>query len=86
MNKIATAGKKTLFIITLKSEDQKWKLIGKARTISNSIEGLGKIFVNPDLTRTEREVQYHLRQELKRLRASGEKVKKTKGKIVNITE
>ena len=80
--KIVTKEHKTLFIVKLKDEAQKWTLIKKAQTISKSIEGLNKIYVNPDLTRSEREIQYHLRQELKRRRALGEKVKISKGRIV----
>ena len=41
------------------------------------------VFINPDLTRQQREEQYKLRQELKRRRAGGEEVIIRKGLIVS---
>lgn len=86
IDKIETKGKKVLYITTLTTEAQKWTLIKKGRTISNTIEGLNGIFVNPDLTRSEREVQYNLRQELRRRRAEGENLVIKKGRIVEKKE
>lgn len=79
---IQTQQKKTLYIVTMSSEKDKWSLIAKARTISQSKEGLDNIFVNPDLTKTERDVQYQLRQEVRSRREQGESVKISKGKVV----
>lgn len=86
IKKIETEGKKCLFIVTLNTEPQKWSLIKKARQISRSVEGLENIFVNPDLTKTERDIQYQLRQELRRRRALGETVKISKGRVVEMKE
>lgn len=79
---IKTKQNKTLYIVTMISENEKWGLIKKARTISQSVEGLQNIYVNPDLTKTERDVQFHLRQEVRDRRKLGENVKINKGKVV----
>ena len=79
--KIKTMQSKTLYIVTMVSENKKWALIKKARTISHSIDGLQNIYVNPDHTNTARDVQYHLRQEVRDRRKLGENVKINKGKV-----
>lgn len=79
---IKTLQKKTLYIVTMASEKDKWSLVSKARAISQSKDGLNNIFVNPDLTKTERDVQYQLRQEVRKRRGQGESVKISKGKVV----
>ena len=48
--KIQTPQNKVLYIVTMASERDIWSLIGKARTISQTKEGLENNFVNPDLT------------------------------------
>ena len=63
---------------------KKWSLISKARTISQTKDGLQNIYVNPDLTKTERNNQYMLRQEVRARRQHGEKVKISKGKVIQI--
>ena len=73
---------KTLFIVTMDSEKDKWLLISKARVVSQSKVDLNNIFVNPDLTKTERDLQYQLRQEVRRRREQGENVKIRKGKVI----
>ena len=71
---------KTLFIVTMDSKKDKWLLISKARVVSQSSKvDLNNIFVNPDLTKTERDLQYQLRQEVRRRREQGENVKIRKG-------
>lgn len=84
LQEIDTKTKKKLFITTLRSEAQKWTLIRRSRSISQSKVELNNIFANPDLTKIEREVQYHLRQELKRRRNLGENVKISRGRIVEV--
>ena len=79
---VETKSKKKLYIVTLKSERQKWALIGKAKQITQSTEGLKDIYVNPDLTKSEREIQFNLREEVRRRRLQGESVKIKRGKIV----
>ena len=67
---------------TMDSEKDKWLLISKARVVSQSKVDLNNIFVNPDLTKTERDLQYQLRQEVRRRREQGENVKIRKGKVI----
>lgn len=83
--KIITVGKpdKKLYIVSLKTEGDKWKLISKARSICMANEGLNGVYVNPDLTKSERDLQYQLRQELKRRRALGENVVIKRGVVVS---
>ena len=76
--------KKALYIVTMASERDKWSLIGKARTISQTKEGLENIFGNPDLTKSECNVQYELRKEVRDRRKLGENVKISKGKVVQV--
>lgn len=76
---------KTLYIVTMVSERDKWALIAKGKSISQSKSGLDNIFVNPDLTKTERDVQYELRQEVRNRRQKGENVKISKGRVVVIS-
>ena len=72
---ISTAQNKKLYIVSMVQEKEKWALIGKARSISQSSDSLNNIYVNPDLTKTERDAQYLLRQEVRRRRQLGENVK-----------
>ena len=67
---------------TMDSEKDKWLLISKARVVSQSKVDLNNIFVNPDLTITERDLHYQLRQEVRRRREQGENVKIRKGKVI----
>lgn len=83
IQEIETKSKRKIYIVTLTTEAQKWSLIKKSRNVGQTKEGLSNVFVNPDLTRSERDVQYKLRQELRRRRELGESVKISKGRIVN---
>ena len=47
-----------------------------------TIESLSKVYVNPDLTRQEQQIQKNLREECKRRQSKGEKVIIRAGKIV----
>ena len=85
-NKVAeikTQLKNMLYIVSMKTEREKWSLISKALTISQTKYGLQNIYVNPDLTKTERNNQYLLRQEVRARRQHGE-VKISKGKVFQI--
>lgn len=73
---------KRMFIVTLDSEQNKWKLVGKAKSIILSNTDLQDIFVNPDLSKLERKEQFLLRQELRQRRSAGEDVFIKKGVIV----
>ena len=48
----------------MKSEIEKWTLIGKPCTVSQSKEGLEGVYVNPDSPKTVQDAQYLLRQRL----------------------
>ena len=81
---ITTQSKKTLFIVTMNSEKDKWTLIGKARKLSSFIENLKNMFINPDLTKSEREIQFKLREEVRRKRGLGELVKISRGRVIEV--
>ena len=84
ITEITTQSKKQLFIVTMTTESVKWALIGKARRLSNTNDDLKNIFVNPDLTKSERDLQFKLREEVRHRRSLGESVKISKGKVVII--
>lgn len=73
---------KSVFLVEFESKAAKWNAIGKARETCAKHEDLKNVFVNPDLTRSEREVQYKLRQECRARRLRGENVKIKRGAIV----
>lgn len=81
---IVTVGKpgKKFFIVTFKSESQKWRTVSRARGICMASDELKGIYVNPDLTKTERDHQYQLRKEVRERRARGENVMIKKGAVV----
>lgn len=74
---------KNIFLVEFQTQAEKWKAIGKARETCASSDNLKGMFVNPDLTRSEREVQFKLRQECRARKLQGEKVKIKKGVIVS---
>ena len=82
---IKTQQNNMLYILSIKTEKEKLSLISKASTISQNKDGLQKIYVNPDLTKTERNNQYLLRQEVRASQQHGEKVKISKGKVIQYT-
>ena len=84
ISEISTPNKRKLFIVTMQEEIEKWTLIGKARKISSANDEFQGVYVNPDLTKTERDVQFKLREEVRRRRALGENVKISKGRVVTI--
>jgi PHD-finger len=70
--------------IRIRVEDQshRRKLLGRAKDLK-SMEGLGRIYIVPDLTRVQQLEDKKLRDEVKRLRATGERgVKIEKGVVV----
>ena len=70
-------------LVKLGSEREKWKTVGKARAALQNDGIFAAIFVNPDLTKREREKQYFLRQELKERRENGEDVMIKRGAVVS---
>lgn len=64
------------------SEKEKWKIVGKARAAMQGNTDFANIYVNPDLTKTERERQFLLRKELRSRRENGEDVMIKRGVVV----
>ena len=48
-----------LLVVDVKSEASKWNLIGKSKQL-RSTENYSPVFLNPDLTKDEREAQWKL--------------------------
>ena len=64
--------KPRLLIVKFETETAKWDVVRNARHLQHS-QRWGNIYINPDLTKNEREAANQLRQELDRRRESGEK-------------
>ena len=76
--------KPRLMVATLDSEAAKWELIKMAPQLRNT-PGFTNIYINPDLTKEEREEGKKLRQELARRKRNGETgLVIRRGKIVNL--
>ena len=67
----ALPGKHRLLIVTLDNEETKWDIIRLAPQLRNS-ELWPRVYLSPDLTKSEREEGKKLRDELKRRRDGGE--------------
>ena len=79
----STNGRPRLLLATLDSEQHKRSIIKNAIKLSKSTTW-NKVYVSPDLTAKEREVNKALREELKRRRANGERdIIIKRGKIVS---
>jgi len=81
IKKIGKTDKK-LHLVELSSEADKWKALGKAKELCSSVDSFQGMYVNPDLTQSEREHQYQLRKECRERRSKGENVKIKKGVVV----
>ena len=77
-------GKQRL-LVDVKDEKLKWRLIGKSKELGKS-EAFKNVFLNPDLTRDERLIQFRLRKDLKdrRLKEPSKTFKIQKGKIIEL--
>ena len=62
---------KDIVIITLGSREEKHKVLDKARSL-NRTDMWKNVYVTPDMTRKEQEIDYNLRKELKERRDKGE--------------
>ena len=79
-------GKSRLLIATLDSEESKWELVRIAPQLRGTSTG-GNIYINPDLTKQEREEGKRLRSELAERRANGERnLVIRRGKIVKLQQ
>lgn len=67
-------------LVKMSSEKDKWKIISKSRAVTK--EKYKGIYLNPDLTKSEREEQFLLRKELRERRDNGEQIIIKKGVIV----
>ena len=72
----------SVYLVELFDVGAKKKMLSEARTLCTSITDFENLYVNPDLTRTEREAQFKLREECRRRRLNGEDVKISKGQVV----
>ena len=70
-------------IITLESEAVKWDVLKQGKVLREAEdEQLRKVYINPDLSKEERERQWKVREEYRARKAKGENVKIVKGKCV----
>ena len=67
----AVAGKNRLLIVTVDGEESKWDILRQAPRLRHS-ELWPRVYLSPDLTRSESEEGRKLREELKRRKDSGE--------------
>ena len=75
---------KDIVIITLGSREEKHKVLDKARSL-NRTDMWKNVYVTPDMTRKEQEIDYNLRKELKERREKGEKnLVKRGGRLVTL--
>ena len=78
----AVTNKSRPLLVKLKTEREKWKIIGKSLRVMKENNKYKGVYVNPDLTKSERDEQYSLRQKLRERRDSGEDVIIKRGLIV----
>ena len=62
---------KDIVIVTLGSREEKHKVLDKARSL-NRTDRWKNVYVIPDMTRKEQEIDYNIRKELKERRDKGE--------------
>ena len=84
INNVQRIGNKGLMIISFDNLDSKRSILQSARKLRSSMTAAHRgIFISPDLTRKQRQVEYNLRSELRTRRENGETgLKISKGKIV----
>ena len=75
---------KNTFLVEFSSQADKWRVIGKAKAACAGVADFSGMYVNPDLTRAERDAHYKLRQECRARRQKGENVKIKRGTIISI--
>ena len=78
-------GRPRLLLVSNPSEETKWDVVRAAKNLKQ-IEQYKDIYVNPDMTRTEREEKAKLRVEARDRRNKGEDVFIFKGKVVVRTQ
>ena len=84
INNVQRIGNKGLMIISFDNLDSKRSILQSVRKLRSSMTAAHRgIFISPDLTRKQRQVEYNLRSELRTRRENGETgLKISKGKIV----
>ena len=84
INNVQRIGNKGLMIISFDNLDSKRSILQSARKLRSSMTAAHRgIFISPDLTRKQRQVEYNLRSELRTRRENGETgLRISKGKIV----
>ena len=74
-------GKPRLLLVSTSTEETKWDIIRSGKGLRD-IYRFRNVYVNPDMTRTERQVQGKLRAEVRERKEKGEDVYIYKGKII----
>ena len=62
---------KDVVVVTLGSREEKYDVLDKARSLNRNAR-YKNVYVTPDMTRKEQEIDYHIRKELKERRDKGE--------------
>ena len=74
-------GKPRLLLISTSTEETKWDVVRAGKALRD-LEKYQHVYVNPDLTRMERQTQGRLRAEVRERRQNGENVYIYKGQII----
>ena len=61
---------KDVVVVTLGSREEKYEVLDKARSLNRNAR-YKNVYVTPDMTRKEQEIDYHLRKERKERRDKG---------------
>ena len=61
---------KDVVVVTLGSREEKYEVLDKVRSLNRNAR-YKNVYVTPDMTRKEQEIDYHLRKELKERRYKG---------------
>ena len=80
-----TNGKPRLLRVKMRSVELKKRTLVSSKKLRSS-ESYRHVYINPDYTKNEQEVQKKLREDLKRLRANGDDVIIFRGKIIRRSE
>ena len=48
-------------LVKMSAEKEKWKILSQAKKLMNSIEQMRKVYINRDITKDERAIEYYLR-------------------------
>ena len=84
LGKQSSDGRDRPMLVKMSSEREKWTILGRAKRLMNSNEQMRKVYINRDMTKEERAMEYHLRVMLAEKRGRGEQNWKIRrGKLVD---